>query len=115
MELAAVRTERQFSDSSRDPSLQTLKEFSEATGQEKHSILVDYDVFQKVRMPDKSDPQRVYTPEGFDFRLRPGSAAIDAGIVLPNITDGFSGKAPDLGAYESDWPLPHYGPRTAKE
>jgi len=93
----------------------TLKEYSEATGQEKHSILVDYDVFRKVQMPDKSDPRRVYTPEGFDFRLRPGSAAIDAGVVLPNITDGFTGKAPDLGAYESDLPLPHYGPRAGKE
>jgi len=30
---------------------------------------------------------------------------------LPNITDGFLGKAPDLGAYEYGAPLPHYGPR----
>jgi hypothetical protein len=29
-----------------------------------------------------------------------GSAAIDAGIVLEKITDGYRGKAPDLGAYE---------------
>lgn len=29
-----------------------------------------------------------------------GSAAIDAGVVLPGITDGYQGKAPDLGAYE---------------
>jgi hypothetical protein len=93
----------------------TLTEFSQATGQEKHSVLVDYNIFQKVQMPDKSDPQRVYTPDGFDFRLRPGSAAIDAGIVLPGITDGFTGKAPDLGAYESGIPIPHYGPRTAKD
>jgi hypothetical protein len=89
----------------------SLKEFSEATGQEKHSVLIDYDVFQKVRMPDKSDPQHVYAPDGFDFRLRPGSVAIDAGEVLPNVTDGFTGKAPDLGAYETDRPIPHYGPR----
>ena len=45
--------------------------------------------------------------------VHPGSAAIDAGIELPSITDGFTGKAPDLGAYELDKPLPHYGPRTA--
>jgi hypothetical protein len=93
----------------------SLREYSEATGQEKHSVLVDYDVFRKVQAPDKSDPQRVYTPEGFDFQLRPGSVAIDAGVVLPNITDGYTGKAPDLGAYESGLPVPHYGPRTAKE
>ena len=29
-----------------------------------------------------------------------GSKAIDAGVVIPGITDGFKGKAPDLGAYE---------------
>lgn len=29
-----------------------------------------------------------------------GSAAIDAGVVIAGITDGFQGKSPDLGAYE---------------
>jgi len=37
--------------------------------------------------------------------------AIDAGVAIPNVTDGFVGKAPDLGAYEYGVPLPHYGPR----
>jgi hypothetical protein len=31
--------------------------------------------------------------------------------VLPNITDGYLGRAPDLGAYEFGVPPPHYGPR----
>lgn len=35
-----------------------------------------------------------------DFRLRPGTAAVDAGTVIPGINDGFQGAAPDLGAYE---------------
>ena len=30
-----------------------------------------------------------------------GSAALDAGVAIAGITDGFLGKAPDLGAYES--------------
>lgn len=34
-----------------------------------------------------------------------------AGVELPTITDGFIGKAPDVGAYESGLPVPHYGPR----
>ena len=89
----------------------SLKAFSDATGQDQHSVLVDYDVFVKARAPDRSDPQRIYLPADFDFRLRPGSAAVDAGIVIPNITDGFTGKAPDLGAYEQGQPLPPYGPR----
>ena len=90
----------------------SLKEFSQTTGQEQHSILVDYDVFVNAKMPDKSDPQRLYNPEDFDFRLKPRSAAVDAGILLPTINDDFAGRAPDLGAYEVDQPLPHYGPRS---
>jgi len=89
----------------------TLKDYQEATGQDRHSVLVDYDVFVRVPKPDSSDPQRVYTPEGLDFSLRPASAAVDAGIMLPTITDGFTGKAPDLGAFERGRPAFHYGPR----
>ena len=37
----------------------------------------------------------------FDFRPKPGSALIDAGVAVPGFTDDFKGKAPDLGAYES--------------
>jgi hypothetical protein len=89
----------------------TLKEYSGATGQDKHSVIVDYNIFRKVQMPDVSDPQRIYHTADYDFRLKPGSVAVDAGIELPGITDGFTGSAPDLGAYESDRPIPHYGPR----
>jgi len=88
-----------------------LGALTEATGQEKHGVIVDFDAFQKARIPDRSDPQRLYSPSDFDFRLRPGSAAVDAGVELPTITDGFTGKAPDLGAYELGQDPPHYGPR----
>ena len=88
----------------------TLKEFSEATGQDRHSVLVDYDVFQKVTPPGP-DPTTLYKPADFDFQLRPGSVAVDAGIRLPGINDDFTGRAPDLGAYEVGRPVPHYGPR----
>jgi hypothetical protein len=90
----------------------SVDEYRKTTGQEQHSILVDYDVFMHVTMPDKSDPQHLYNPEDFDFRLKPGSAAVDAGVLLPTINDDFSGRAPDIGAYELDRPLPHYGPRS---
>jgi hypothetical protein len=89
----------------------SLKDYTDATRQEQHSVLVDYDVFVNVRIPDKSDPQHLYNPADFDFRLKPGSAAIDAGVLLPSINDDFTGMAPDLGAYELNRPLPHYGPR----
>ena len=38
---------------------------------------------------------------GFDFRLQDGAAAVDSGIIIPGITDGFIGEKPDIGAYES--------------
>ena len=89
----------------------TLKDFTDATGQDKHSIAVDFDAFVNVAIPDKSDPQRFYNPEDLDFRLKPGAVAVDAGSDLPTITDGYAGKAPDLGALELNAPMPQYGPR----
>jgi len=94
----------------------SLEEYVKATGQDRDSIVLDYDVFVNVKPLDR-DPktvQRLYDFKDFDFRLKPGSAAIDRGIALPNINDGFTGKAPDLGAFELGQPLPVYGPRPIK-
>lgn len=44
-------------------------------------------------------------PDNFDFRPKAGSPLIDAGRAIPGITDGFVGKAPDIGAYEFGGPL----------
>jgi hypothetical protein len=92
----------------------TLAEYSKTTGQDAHSVAVDYDVFVNVRRLDAQDTpnvQKLYRASDFDFRLKPGSAAVDRGSALPTITDGFAGKAPDLGALEVGKPAPHYGPR----
>jgi hypothetical protein len=72
---------------------------------------VDYDIFLNVAPAEPDDPTRIYTAEDLDFRLAPASVAIDAGCILPNVNDEFTGKAPDLGALEAGWPLPIYGPR----
>jgi len=88
----------------------TLGDYQRGSGQDTHSILVGLDAFVDVSPVDPSDPRRLYAPEALDFRLRPHSAAIDRGVVLPTITDGFKGKAPDLGANEFDRKTPHYGP-----
>ena len=69
-------------------------------------------VFVKVASPGP-DPRTLYKAADFDFQLRPGSAAVDAGTRLSGINDDFTGRAPDLGAYESGRPVPHYGPRPA--
>ncbi len=50
-----------------------------------------------------------------DLRLASGSAAVDSGIVLPGINDGFAGSNPDAGAYELGRALPHYGPRSVDQ
>jgi hypothetical protein len=48
-----------------------------------------------------SDPSsQLVDPANDDFQLIVGAPAIDAGVVVPGITDGYLGSAPDLGAYE---------------
>ena len=61
-------------------------------------------------MPDKSDPQHLYSPDDFDFRLKPGSRAMMRASPLPTINDDFTGNAPDLGAPNSAVPCPTTAP-----
>ena len=94
----------------------TLADFSRATGQDRNSVLVDYDIFVNVPRLDAANTatvQRLYRAEDVDFRLKPGSAAVDRGVALPGVTDGFTGRAPDLGALEVGVAAPRYGPRPA--
>ncbi|MEX2231374.1 MAG: right-handed parallel beta-helix repeat-containing protein [Cyclobacteriaceae bacterium] len=82
------------------------RSFSEV---EKHGIpkIKMADTFMSTRFPNPPIPEI----EVQDLRLKPGSAAIDAGVHIPNINDNFTGKAPDCGAYEQNQKMPHYGPR----
>lgn len=48
----------------------------------------------------QGDDLRLMDPAQFDFRPQPDSPLVDAGKVIPGITDGYKGKAPDIGAYE---------------
>jgi hypothetical protein len=92
----------------------SLAEYTAATRQDQHSVLVDFDVFTKVPRLDARDlknVQRLSRAEELDFSLRAGSAAIDRGTAIQNVTDGFAGTAPDLGALESGSAPPVYGPR----
>ena len=43
---------------------------------------------------------RCQVPRVRKIQLKPGAAAIDAGLRLPQVTEGFAGAAPDLGALE---------------
>jgi hypothetical protein len=99
------RVERRF---------RTLAEYSAATGHDVHSVLLDYDIFENVPALTTEDPGRLHDAKDLDFRLRAGSKAVDAGIILPNVNDGYHGRLPDLGAYERGAPVPHYGPRKSR-
>jgi hypothetical protein len=43
---------------------------------------------------------RFVDAENGNMSIQPGSAAQDQGVVIPGITDGYEGAAPDVGAYE---------------
>jgi hypothetical protein len=86
----------------------SLAEYYQATGLEEHGVLADYDIFTNAGPPEKG---KTYSPRDYDLQLKPNANVIDAGIPLPQITNGFTGKAPDLGCYERGQSLPHYGPR----
>ena len=92
----------------------TFQDYVRETKQDQHSVLVNYDVFVNVPQLDGKDllrVQRLYKASDLDFRLKPGAAAVDRGVVLPTITDRFTGQAPDLGALEVGQAAPVYGPR----
>jgi parallel beta-helix repeat protein len=63
----------------------TVGAFAAATGQEAHGV--------------SAVPGFVDAAAG-DYQLAPGSELIDKGIPIPGVNDGFSGTAPDPGAFE---------------
>ena len=100
----------------------SLAEYQVATGQDKHSILVGFSDFVNAQAPNEvSDPEHLHSwgttsagvtnPILIDLRLKVTSSAIDNGVFIPNVTDDFTGRAPDLGAYEYGQAMPKYGPR----
>jgi hypothetical protein len=89
----------------------SLKDLAETTGFEAHGLELQDDLFENVRLPDPDRRGHIYPVKGFDFSLRASSKAIDSGVSLPNITEGYTGKSPDLGAIERGSAPPQYGPR----
>jgi len=89
----------------------TLADFRAATGQETHGIEVDFDDFEGLAPPDPADRHAVYHAVDLNFRLKRASRAVDVGVMIPTVNEGFTGRAPDLGALEVERPGPRYGPR----
>jgi hypothetical protein len=76
-------------------------------GIERGSVLLDRHTLAHV------DPLRGYRRllRPLDASLARGSRAIDRGARLPGVTEGYAGRAPDLGALERGRRRPHYGIR----
>jgi hypothetical protein len=89
----------------------TLAEFSKATGQETHGLELDFDIFERMSPPDANNRHAVYHAMDLNFTLKQGSKAVDAGVLIPTVNEGFAGKAPDLGALELGKPPLRYGPK----
>lgn len=95
-------------------SFASLADLRAATKQEVHGIEVDFDIFERMIPPDASSRHAVYHAMDLNFKLKPGSNAVDAGVIIPTVNDGFTGRAPDLGALEVGKPETKYGPRWLK-
>jgi hypothetical protein len=68
-----------------DRHLKTIEELRSVTGQELHGI--------------NALPGFINPADG-NYALNSGSQLIDKGVFIPGINDGFSGTAPDMGAFE---------------
>ena len=88
--------------------LTDIPAFQAFTGQAANSIKIDHTTcfasFDVANPPPATIPFQHMT-------LNPDCNAVDAGIALANINNGYTGNAPDLGAYELNGQLPQYGPR----
>jgi hypothetical protein len=81
----------------------------------------DYDLFNG-RIPSGHEKHGIYgepayaAGAGLDpvtktgrFQLAESSAGVDAGEVIPNFSDGYTGRAPDMGAHERGAPALRFG------
>jgi hypothetical protein len=107
---------------SRNNIFQTWKNWHDAIGGKPGAVAndLDYDVYNG-KMPDGSERHGIKgTPvylRGHGpaseadgrYQLAPGSPGYDAGVVIPNFNDGYTGKAPDMGAHEKGAPPMRFG------
>ena len=61
---------------------------------------------RRLDAQDVSSLQKLYKAEDFDFRLKPGSAAVDKGTALPNVTEGLPDGAGSRRARSRRGPSP---------
>ena len=66
----------------------------------RHAVRVDPATLFASGLQPPADVAVQFRVEQNDLRLSAKSTAVDKGIAIPGINDDFSGKSPDLGAYE---------------
>ena len=77
----------------------------------------DYDLYNgKIGAAEGAESHGIHADPIYDpgngkgeFALDPSSPGYDAGMVLPNFNDGYTGSAPDMGAHESGTPALEFG------
>lgn len=85
----------------------SLEDLARVVGIEAHGRMVD-----RSRLWEADDlPAAAVTDYRRALTLRSDSDAIDAGVPVPGLTGAFTGRAPDLGAFEFGLPVPPVGPR----
>jgi MYXO-CTERM domain-containing protein len=81
-----------------------------ALGIEMHGLILPAPIFESGLVAPASHKTRL---DPVDVTLAASSTAIDRGLLLPNLNDGYRGGAPDMGALERGCPIPIYGVRPA--
>lgn len=84
-----------------------LPSLHQAIGIEQHGIVLER-ARDFLPMEVSKDMPGAQTPL---IRLSEQSIAKDVGVPVPNLSEQFEGKSPDLGAFELGRSIPHYGPR----
>ncbi len=72
-------------------------------------LLAGETIFQNLEPAIKKNFHYFRDVCGLDFTLHEKSSAVDAGEVIPGVTDNFIGKAPDIGAWERGSKPTKYG------
>ena len=84
----------------------TLADFRAATGRRRTASRSISTIFERTGPARPGQPPRGLSRHGPELPAEAGSKAVDAGVVIPHVNDGFTGRAPDLGALEVGKPEP---------
>jgi hypothetical protein len=76
------------------------KSFADTYAVDTHWISLGRETKNNLMVAGNEAELKFIDAAGGDYRLAQGSPAIDKGEIVPGITNGYAGSAPDIGAYE---------------